>query len=281
MFRHAKPLLGLAVFAAVLSGSAAAHAGSAEVEVFANPDTVGVGVATPVSATGLGGLETAGFGLDNTTGGSLSSDASTYGPTAEARVNDGNALVYFKASQAGTYTVDVTDGETPLGQTTITVTADAPTTGPQLSASPASIESGRSATITATGLGGLETAGFGLGGGPSGAQVNPSDARVSDGTASTTFTATQPGTYTVDVTDGETPLATVEITVTAASPTPTPTQTSTPTTSPTPAPTPSDSGVPAAVVWIIVIVAVLVVAAVVITAVVLARRRGAGGTPTA
>ena len=268
-------LVGLVIVGGLLSGSAAAHAQSSEVEVFANPQTTGVGQPTPVSATGLGGLQTAGFGLDTTTGGSLSADASTYGPTAQVRVNDGNALVYFKATQPGTYTVDVSDGETPLGQTTITVTADAPTTGAQLAAAPTSIAAGRSSTITATGLGGLPSARFGLGAGPSGASVDPISATVSDGTATTTFTATQPGTYTVDVTDGETPLATVEVTVTAASPTPTSTPTPTPTASSTPTPAPSDGG-GSAVVWIVVIIALLVIAAVIVTAVIIVRRRSGG-----
>lgn len=268
MFGKTKIMLGAALAAALLaSGASAAVAQSSGVQVTADPATIAVGDTTTVTATGLGGLETAGFGLDNTSDGSLSADGSSFSSTASVPASNGSAVVYFKASAAGTYTVNVSDGETSLGQATVTVTdAAPPSEQAQLAASPSSVTAGQSATITATGLGGLESAAFGLGSGPAGASVNPESATVSGGTASTTFTATEPGTYTVDVTDGETPLATVEVTVTAAS-------TPTPTVAPTPAPAPTEDGVAPWVVWLIVIIALLVIAAIVITVVVRNRRR--------
>ncbi|THG33987.1 hypothetical protein E6C70_11225 [Glaciibacter flavus] len=210
-------------------------------EVTANPSTVAVGEVARVTATGLGGLETAGFGLSNTDGASLSADGSTFDTSATSPVTDGSAQVYFKASEPGTYAVDVTDGESPIGDTTITVTADAPAAGAQLTASPGTITAGQPVTITASNLGGLATANFGLGGNSGDATLDPATATVTDGTATTTFTASEPGTYIVDVTDGETPLASTQVTVTGADPAPSMT-TTTPSSTPTPAPTGTPSG---------------------------------------
>jgi hypothetical protein len=270
-----RALLGLAAISALLLGgvvggaAGAAHAQADEVEIFANPTTVAIGESTAVSATGLGGLETVAFGLDDTERGSLSSDGSTYGATAEAPVNDGSALVYFRATEPGEYTVDVTDGETPLAEVAITVSADAPASGAKLEVSSSSMAPGESVTVTATGLGELGTALFGVGDGPMGGTLDPTESAVTDGSASTTFTATLPGNYVLDVTNGETPLASVEVMVVEATPSPTAALTS------TPSPSPESNGSSTVLVWVIVIIAVLLVAAVV-AAVVLARRRRSG-----
>lgn len=104
-------------------------------------------------------------------------------------------------------------------------TADSyPPDGATLTVSPASIAVGGTATLTATGLGELETVYFGSdtpAGGTiasivSASSTGPVAKPVTDGTATATFTAAQPGTYTLAVSDGETVLDTATITVTAA-----------------------------------------------------------------
>jgi hypothetical protein len=168
---------------------------------------------------------------------------------------------------------------------------------PELTAEPASITVGEETTVTATGLGGLETAYFGLDGTPGGTLIEPTtdqqvttyDAPVENGQAIVRFTATQPGTFTVAVGTGETVAATTTVTVTAAaSPTPTPVPTVTVTVNP-PSPEPTmttqggvatDAGLPLWALILIIALAVLVVAAV-ITIVVIVARRGRTGPPTA
>lgn len=179
------------------------------------------------------------------------------------------------------------------------VAASANPAAPGVTADPASIEVDGEATVTATGLGGLETAYFGLDATPggefvleSGERATTAEVSVSDGTATVVFTATQPGTFTVAVGNGETPLAQVEVTVEAAqspSPTPAPTVTVTVTPEPTGTPSPSATGAPVEpagfpgwVLWLIIGLGILVVAAVVVI-IVLARRgsRGRGDGPPA
>lgn len=94
-----------------------------------------------------------------------------------------------------------------------------------LTATPPTITVGGSTTITASGLGDLETAYFGTDGTPGGSissivRASSSGAvakTVVDGTATATFTASAPGTFTIAVGDGENVLATTTVTVTAAS----------------------------------------------------------------
>lgn len=96
--------------------------------------------------------------------------------------------------------------------------------GVTLTASAATIAPGGSTTITATGLGDLQTVYFGVGGtgGSLSSIVLASGAGtsvakpVSNGSASATFTASTAGEYVVSVSDGETVLDTVTITVAAA-----------------------------------------------------------------
>lgn len=164
---------------------------------------------------------------------------------------------------------------------------------PQVTASPASIAVGQSTTVTATGLGGLETAGFGLDDNSAGTFAGGStsaEVAVSNGTATVEFTAETAGTFTIAVGDGETVLATTSITIAAA--TPTPTATPAPTASPPPAPTaapvptPTASPVPApagdsfpwTIVWLVL--GLLVLAGIVTVIVLLARRRSDGDGPS-
>lgn len=168
---------------------------------------------------------------------------------------------------------------------------------PELTAEPASVSVGEETTVTATGLGGLETAYFGLDGTPGGTLIDPTtdqptnlyEAPASNGEATARFSATQPGTFTVAVGDGETVLTTTTVTVTAAeSPTPTPVPTVTITAQP-PSPEPTmttqggtatDAGLPLWALILIIALAVIVVAAIV-TIVVIVARRGRTGPPTA
>jgi cobalamin biosynthesis Mg chelatase CobN len=165
---------------------------------------------------------------------------------------------------------------------------------PELTADPSSVEVGEETTITATALGGLETASFGLDGTPGGTLIDPStgeqitqyDAPVDNGEATVRFSATEAGTFTVAVGTGETIGATVQVTVTsAASPEPEPTPTVTVTVEPEPEPsmtttsgTGADTGIPLWAIILIVVLAVVVVGAIIAIVVLVARRGKAGGT---
>ena len=275
MVRTVRMLIAVAVAAVMTVGGSALAVAQTGVEVTASPPTIAVGETTTITAEGLGGLETAGFGLGDTSSGTLSVDGGAGGATADAPVSGGRATAQFTPSVEGTLTISVGDGETVLGTTTVTVTAAAPTAQASLTADPESIAVGETARITASGLGGLEKAGFGLGDtaagtftavGGSGTGESSIEVDVSDGTATVEFTAAQAGSVTIAVGDGETSLATTTITVTAASASPTPSPSPTATTAPG-----GDAGFPAVWIWIIVLGALLIAAIVVI--VILAVRR--------
>ncbi len=261
-------LLGAALLAIALGISGGAIAASAAaVEVTAEPASIAVGETSTVTATGLGGLETAFFGLAPTPdGGSFTESGDVQ---YDAPVSNGNATATFTADQAGSFTVAVGNGETPLGTVIITVTESDQSGGTTLAADSSTIATGETTTVTATGLGGLETASFGLGGTPGGS-FSPSGATavtspVTDGTATAVFTASEAGSFTIAVGDGENVLATTIVTVTAAAtPTPTPTPTA------TPVPANTDDGVPTWVFWLIVGIAVAVTA--IVTTLIVNRR---------
>ena len=124
--------------------------------------------------------------------------------------------------------------------------------------------------VTATGLGGLESASFGLGGTPGGSFSPGGETSVTspvtNGTATAVFTASEAGSFTIAVGDGETVLATTIVTVTAAA-----TPTAEPTETPMPISADTDDGIPAWVIWLIV--GILITAAVIVTAVLVNRRR--------
>ncbi|GAA1918423.1 hypothetical protein GCM10009775_08760 [Microbacterium aoyamense] len=245
---------------------AAAAAGTTELS--ASPDQVAVGESSTITATGLGGLEEATFGLDGTPGGSLSTGSGAGSSTVQAAVTDGGATVDFSASAAGTFTVTVGDGENVMGTTTVTVTATQPSGQVTVAVSPATIKVGDTAKVEVSGIEGLPEVSLGLNG-PAGGSLSTDgaswsasvQASVTDGTATAEFKAEEAGTYTIAAGDGETSLGETTITVEAAS-TPTPT--------PTPAPAPADA-FPWVLFWIII--GVVVLAAVVTTIVLLARRK--------
>lgn len=262
----------LAVAGVVLALSAPmAAAASATPQLTASPTSIAVGDVSTITATGLGGLETASFGLDATPGGELSVGNNPSQMSVDAPVSNGTSTVNFSAIQSGTFTVSVGDGENVLATVQVTVTGDAPAQQATVSADPASIEVGGTTTVTATGLGGLETAFFGLGDTSSGEFAGGStsaEASVTDGTATIEFTAATAGEVTISVGDGETVLGTTSVTVSAPAPSPTPTS------SPTPDPAPA-SVFDWTIVW--VVLGVLILGALITIIVLLARRRSSGG----
>ncbi|MET0812584.1 MAG: hypothetical protein ABWY03_05990, partial [Microbacterium sp.] len=245
---------------------AAAAAGTTELA--ASPDQVAVGASSTITATGLGGLEEATFGLDGTPGGSLSTGSGAGSSSVQVAVTDGGAKVEFSATAAGTFTVTVGDGENVMGTTTVTVTDAQPAVDVTVAVSPTTIKVGETAKVEVSGIQGLPEVSLGMNG-PAGGTLSTDgatwsasvQASVTGGTATAQFTADEAGTYTIAAGDGETSLGETTITVEAAS-TPTPT--------PTPEPAPSD-GFPWAVLWIAI--GVVVVGALVTTIVILARRK--------
>jgi len=239
------------------------------------PASVAVGEVTTVTATGLGQLETAVFGLGDPSAGALSVDQTTFGSTAEAPVSDGAAVVYFRGTVAGTVTIAVGTGETSIAQGTVTVTGGPAPAGAIIELSTSSPRVGEAVTITAKNLGGLASAVFGTDAPASRATITPESSPVTGGTATATFAATEPGTYAIDVTDGETPLASTQITVAGSSPTPSATTSPviTPSPSATTVPAPASDGTPIGLIIGLVVV-ILALVGVVIALVVRARRKG-------
>ena len=278
-----RPVLAAALLGVALTfWSGVAAMAATTPEVTADPVSITAGETSTVTATGLGGLETASFGMGESDGATFTESGTA---NYDAPASNGTATATFTADQAGSFTVAVGDGENVLATVIITVTAGTPSESTVLTAESASIATGETTTVTATGLGGLESASFGLGGTPGGS-FSPSGATsvsspVSDGTATAVFTASEPGSFTIAVGDGENVLATTVVTVTAAA---TPTPTATPTSTPTPVPANTDDGVPPWVLWLIV--GLLIAAAVVVTALIVNRRRdrkeaeAAGSTDT-
>lgn len=261
MFTRTQTVVGTALALLLAFGAAGAAAAAQTATVTASPAEMAIGDISTITAADLGALTTVTFGLDSTPGGSLKViGASGSSTSAEVDVVDGKAGVDFSSTQAGTFTIAVSDGETVLGTTTVTVDGGGGSTVAQVAASPASVTVGTASTITASGLGGLADVDFGLDGTPGGT-LSAESARVSDGTATVEFTATEAGTFTVAVSDGETVLGTTTVTVTVAQPSPTP----------TPSPTPAQ-GSDSALLWIVVVLGLLAVAAIV-TIIVLVRRR--------
>ena len=251
-----------------LSGGLSATAASTP-QVTADPASIAVGETSTVTATGLGGLETASFGMGQSDGATFTESGTA---SYSAPASNGTATATFTADQAGTFTASVGDGENVLGTVSITVTGGEPSGGAALEADSAKITTGETTTVTATGLGGLESASFGLDGTPGGSFSPGGETSVTspvtDGTATAVFTASEAGSFTIAVGDGENVLATTIVTVTAAA---TPTAEPTPTPTPTAVPANTGDGLPAWVLWLIV--GLLIVAAIVVTALIVNRRR--------
>jgi hypothetical protein len=261
-------VLGASLLAAALGLTGGVTATAATTPALdANPASIAVGETSTVTATGLGGLETASFGMGQSDGASFTESGT---PSYAAPATGGTATATFTSDQAGTYTIAVGDGENVLATIEITVTAAAPPQGAELTAESATITAGETTTVTATGLGGLESASFGLGGTPGGSFSPGGETSVTspvtNGTATAVFTASEAGSFTIAVGDGETVLATTIVTVTAAA-----TPTAEPTETPMPISADTDDGIPAWVIWLIV--GLVIAAAVIVTVVVVNRRR--------
>lgn len=261
-------VLGASLLAAALGLTGGVTATAATTPALdATPASIAVGETSTVTATGLGGLETASFGMGQSDGASFTESGT---PSYAAPATGGTATATFTSDQAGTYTIAVGDGENVLATIEITVTAAAPPQGAELTAESATITAGDTTTVTATGLGGLESASFGLGGTPGGSFSPGGETSVTspvtNGTATAVFTASEAGSFTIAVGDGETVLATTIVTVTAAA-----TPTAEPTETPMPISADTDDGIPAWVIWLIV--GIVITAAVIVTAVLVNRRR--------
>ncbi|MCJ1707032.1 hypothetical protein [Microbacterium sp. VKM Ac-2923] len=263
-------------------GTAASARGTAAVS--ASPSTVAVNETTTITATGLGGLEDAFFGLAGSPGGLLSTQSGGVGSTdVSSPANDGQATAYFRATQAGTFTVAVGDGETVLGTVSVTVSGSAPqptaTSQTPIIEVDSALVVGQKTQVEAK-VSGLETVGFGLdstdgGSFSDGSSTGPSiTTAVTDGTATVEFTPARAGSVTIALSDGETVLASavVQVSAASASPSATPTPSATPSASPTPAPVADSATI---LPWVLLIVAVLVIAGLVVW-LVISRRRGSG-----
>lgn len=273
--RFIATLGAIALAAAVALSASGAPANADEgAQLTAAPASITAGQTTTVTATGLGGLQQATFGLDDTPGGSFTeTGAASY----QAAVSGGRATATFTARQAGTFTIAVGTGESALATLTVVVRAAAPAPAPAphpsappvaISAQPTQVEAGQSSTLSATGLGELRTVTFGTDA-AGGVTFLPSDqtsqqSTVTAGTATAEFVAEEPGTYTVVVSTGESVLASTTVVVSAA-PQPSPTVISVDTPSP---------GAPTwTTVWVVAGLAALVIVAGGVTWVVTARRR--------
>lgn len=247
---------------ALAAGPAYAAAGT---QVTASETTIAVGDTTTITASGLGGLEQASFGLSDNSLGQFTENAET---SYQAPVSDGTATATFSGVAEGTVTVAVGNGETVLGTVEITITGGGGSTV-EVTASPASVAVGTATTITVTGLGGLEQASFGLDDTAAGTfepgGQSSATAPVSDGQATISFTPSKAGSVTIAVGDGETVLGTTTVTASAA---PSPTATPTPSVSPEPA----SDGMSPVLFWVIIALVVLIAAGIVVW-IVLAQRR--------
>jgi len=171
--------------------------------IAADPGTINTNETSTVTASFLGDIETVRF----------STQAPGIVADGDVAVVNGVATTPFSATAPGTYEVSVSDGETNFLFIDIVVTGTDPGE-PTLTAAPTTIAVGATSTVTAGNLSDGDTAYFSVD--DSAASLSAGTAIVADGVATTAFTATRAGTYTVYLGDGETSIASVEITVTAA-----------------------------------------------------------------
>lgn len=108
----------------VLFGGAGLAQAAANPQVTVESQSIEIGETALVSATGLGDLETATFGMDASGGASFIGDGVGVDATlAEVPAADGAAMVEFTATEAGIVTVTVGTGETVLASSTVSVVA--------------------------------------------------------------------------------------------------------------------------------------------------------------
>lgn len=143
-------VLAISVLFASLALAPAAAQATTGPAVTIDPAAVAIGETTTVTATGLGGLETATFGMDATDAAAFDGDGvDAGGTTARVAVVDGSATVELIPTRAGEIVVAVGTGESTLAQATVTVTAataepvpasSTPGSAPESSASPSAGE---------------------------------------------------------------------------------------------------------------------------------------------
>ncbi|MBD8206299.1 hypothetical protein IFU08_02860 [Microbacterium sp. CFBP 8790] len=143
-------VLAISVLFASLALAPAAAQATTGPAVTIDPAAVAIGETTTVTATGLGGLETATFGMDATDAAAFDGDGvDAGGTTARVAVVDGSATVELIPTRAGEIVIAVGTGESTLAQATVTVTAataepvpatSAPSSAPESSASPSAGE---------------------------------------------------------------------------------------------------------------------------------------------
>lgn len=140
-------VLAISVLFASLALAPAAAQATTGPAVTIDPATVAIGETTTVTATGLGGLETATFGMDATDAAAFDGDGvDAGGTTARVAVVDGSATVELIPTRAGEIVIAVGTGESTLAQATVTVTAataepvPATSSAPESSASPSAGE---------------------------------------------------------------------------------------------------------------------------------------------
>ncbi|KQT74036.1 hypothetical protein [Microbacterium sp. Leaf436] len=140
-------VLAISVLFASLALAPAAAQATTGPAVTIDPAAVAIGETTTVTATGLGGLETATFGMDATDAAAFDGDGvDAGGTTARVAVVDGSATVELIPTRAGEIVIAVGTGESTLAQATVTVTAataepvPATSSAPESSASPSAGE---------------------------------------------------------------------------------------------------------------------------------------------
>jgi len=270
-----------------LTGTTAASASASTPALSASPTTIAVGETTTLTASGLGGMDSIGFGLGTPASGVLLASTGDSGSkTLNVPVSGGQATAYFRASQTGSFFVDISNGERPLAQVQITVTGSAPQPTQDSQTPIIEVDSplvvGQTTQVVAK-VAGLQTVDFGLdspdaGSFSSGTSSGPSvTAPASNGTATVDFTPSREGSVTIALSDGETVLASavVQVSPSPATPTAAPTATATPSASPTPTAT-SDSG--SILPWILLGVALLVIIGLTVWLILSRRRAAARGT---
>ncbi len=126
--------LAVAVLLAALTNAPSPASAAATPAIVAAPSSPAIGEVTTITASGLGGLESATFGIDDPSAGAFSGDgAETGATTAAVPVSDGSAVVEFTPTRSGDIVVAVGTGESVLAEVTVSVSAasaePAPTSG--------------------------------------------------------------------------------------------------------------------------------------------------------
>lgn len=116
--------LAVAVLLAVLFSVPSPASAATAPAVVAAPSSPSVGEVATITASGLGGLASATFGIDDASAGAFSGEGAEIGATtAAAPVSDGSAVVEFTPTRTGDIVIAVGTGESVLAEVTISVSA--------------------------------------------------------------------------------------------------------------------------------------------------------------